>query len=1187
MKRWFAAAARIGFLLLCLLAFRLASHAQTCESSGLYCHNPGETILWVNCGGEDEKPCHGGDADQGWNLLPPNTKWESTTSNDSYRCDRGLWIRINSDNSLSCISNSRSGRNIVGDSNSGYHPAWLTAAWKSQFNVIQADQPIPFAPILGTHNSYSDIWGSDYFANDFFPGSPLTTDQGMTLTDQLQYGARTIRLDPWAFREDNQIRLCHSTGVPLGNSTVQAMYDYLYPAQDTSDWEQFCHDVDWSGRPTSYNRPFIFALKEVAHWLKQHPGEFIILRLHDYAQGWGGTTVYGRVQQPDGTFSHVAAPGVDYHCWPIYRAFGDMIYHNAVDDTSTSACSGTYNQATNYGAGTTLPPDYRFPTLRELRAMNKQVLIVSAFDDQYAFPDAVCPSGFSCYGVGETTFPHSPTNLNVTGEDRSVSQMLANMSSNFSKSYVYLQDAPTIKSQLTLGYNWIETDFLGTLNLAPNLNSIAPLLGLGTFDSNAITSINYQCDDYSGSSASCNNTENRRESMIWSWYSGQAISPGPAAITTLHGEAFGSWVSEPAATTLSWLCATQETFNSYSDGSYPDAKQWYVTAANGPWQGGESACQTEKGSAWHFWHPMSAIQNIAAWNTIQSAAKGTVWINHFEGAVTALPQQISLTQTAGAPAPQTLVVTGGHGGAVTLALNNATALLNGTTYGLVNPGQFFQVAPVALYSDLDKSQKTEAEKQNTDANLYTLTPRTGSLGPGVYTFYLSLTENYTVTSADPGNVVTTPGTDVVTIPVTITIPQPVQVTIASNPPGQSVTVDGTAWTTPAVFNWEPASVHEVAAAASATSNGTLVKLLGWSDGGAADHQVTTPSSPFALTASFDISYLLSLTAGRGGALQPSPFNSSSYYHAGQSLQITATPNAGYAFAGFSGDLTGTPNPQTLVMNGPHSVGASFAALEPITIPANAYNAPVIADGKTYSTPVTFQWAMNSTHTLSFNTISPGAGEQVLLQKWSDGNMDLPRTITVNGAATYTPVFLVQWEITTQVQPAGSGQITVQTANSGGWVNDGTAVQFTAAANGGYAFGRFTGTINATTSPQTIVVNGPVDVTAHFTPAQPHINVTATAIGDTDPNLVTLTISLNNTGTGAVSPLSVSIVPNAGTGVSILSPSLPASVSLQGNAATAIPLTLNWPSSVSRIQLLVTFTGNTGAYKGSQTLNLFR
>ncbi|HEY6388277.1 MAG TPA: Ig-like domain repeat protein [Candidatus Acidoferrum sp.] len=149
------------------------------------------------------------------------------------------------------------------------------------------------------------------------------------------------------------------------------------------------------------------------------------------------------------------------------------------------------------------------------------------------------------------------------------------------------------------------------------------------------------------------------------------------------------------------------------------------------------------------------------------------------------------------------------------------------------------------------------------------------------------------------------------------------VTVATNPPGLLISVDGTAYTAPQSFQWQPSNSHTIATSTpqAATSPGAQYAYAAWSDGGALSHTVVAPASNATYTASFNTQYLLTTSASpaAGGSVTVG-----GYFSAGSSVTITATPSSGYTFTGFSGDLSGTTNPQTVVMNAPKNVTASFA-----------------------------------------------------------------------------------------------------------------------------------------------------------------------------------------------------------------------------------------------------------------------
>ncbi len=152
---------------------------------------------------------------------------------------------------------------------------------------------------------------------------------------------------------------------------------------------------------------------------------------------------------------------------------------------------------------------------------------------------------------------------------------------------------------------------------------------------------------------------------------------------------------------------------------------------------------------------------------------------------------------------------------------------------------------------------------------------------------------------------------------------PVAVTIATSPAGLSVSVDGSSHSVPRTFQWGVGTSHTVNVA-SPQGSGTRYSFASWSDGGAATHSITVPSSAATYTANFTAQHLLTVQAGVGGIVALNPVSADGYYNSGTSVQLTALPTFGYAFTSWGGDLSGGINPQSVVMNGLRTVSASFA-----------------------------------------------------------------------------------------------------------------------------------------------------------------------------------------------------------------------------------------------------------------------
>ena len=182
-------------------------------------------------------------------------------------------------------------------------------------------------------------------------------------------------------------------------------------------------------------------------------------------------------------------------------------------------------------------------------------------------------------------------------------------------------------------------------------------------------------------------------------------------------------------------------------------------------------------------------------------------------------------------------------------------------------------------------------------------------------------------------------------------PALVTYTIATSPPGRSITVDGTNYTSPYNAQWCPGSQHMIAISATQVNGSTQYLFSNWSDGGALSHSITAPSSSTAYTASFTIQYYLTTGVTGGGAIQPA----SGWYNAGAMPSVSAQASSGYVFSGFSGSLGGATTPQNLTMNAAASVTAAFAQLFTQNIVASPAGPPLTVDGGNCPAPCILAW----------------------------------------------------------------------------------------------------------------------------------------------------------------------------------------------------------------------------------------
>jgi glucose/arabinose dehydrogenase len=82
------------------------------------------------------------------------------------------------------------------------------------------------------------------------------------------------------------------------------------------------------------------------------------------------------------------------------------------------------------------------------------------------------------------------------------------------------------------------------------------------------------------------------------------------------------------------------------------------------------------------------------------------------------------------------------------------------------------------------------------------------------------------------------------------LPRTAQVTVATNPPGLQVSVDGQPFAAPTTFTGVVGMQRIITAVTPQTLGSTTYVFQGWSDGGAAQHTISTPASSTTYTATF-------------------------------------------------------------------------------------------------------------------------------------------------------------------------------------------------------------------------------------------------------------------------------------------------------------------------------------------------
>jgi hypothetical protein len=1120
-------------------------------------------VLWDQCGWEGQRPC------------TTNDPIYNAANSSSNVLVTGCDVTLLPINHICTDNGGRHNPNVPG----GYAPGWLQSQQSDQYNRISADLPINLVPILGTHNSYSNSadGGSDI----------INLDQHFTITDQLNLGARFIRLDPVNSATGQSVIGCHVS--ELGSSFTKFITELNiltrqnYPTNASQLCATSINNLTFAQSldgAFSFQRPIYLAAEEIQRWLASNPGEVVFITVNNfYSSGQSG---YVDPADLSAIFQH---------------ALGNLML--------TPQQYQTMNSPTPW------------PTLRQMRALGKQAMVFFSNSTGASGVWNPSPQDTSLAHWASTSNPNFPACLDFgglpvgpgrdatksewNGEDRSLSNAF-NTSDESG-----LMNWQNVALATQCGYGTISLDFLYSLGSAVN-NTYIPFPGSVNFT----TGGNFYSAD--------NGIDERPQWLIWSWLRNTPVAPsggGPAALVqqNLTGQDLAAslifagspvttnlmtyrWQQMSASAALPFACAGP--YQGAPGSLFPDPNNmwvysWAITTVSDVWANGEDECQSEFGSGFHFWHPMSAPENKVLVNTMQSLGVGNVWLNYNPGATVAFPSQVTLNHTlGGSNTGADVVAAGGFGGRLTasfapdpgspnfllggqnipgsnifhLTANDAglAGVISGHYHGVLTiTEQHPDNSPssssrVSVFLNFSNSNTFRANPPTVDftkslTQTVALTSRPGTVAftytkthqppwltvsfdqmttPAIMTLVAdpkgapiqAMTYNLTLTPADPNF-------PPLIIPVTIQI---ANVTIKAHPfTAIPATIDGNAVMLPDAERWVVGSTHLLSLPPRFTPDqSTYYKFNGWTGplAGGPTLPVTVPAGTPAYSAQYDTLYTLTLssspTAGGTISLSPQP-DSVGAYPAGTPVTLTAAAATGFVFKQFTGASTNQQSPATITMNAPASVTGVFVAQQAqTTFNTNPPGLTILVDGVSYPTPASFAWATTESHSVAgpIQIISPGA--QLVFTSWSDNSTASPRTFSGSATpVTYTLNFgQKQYLVSAQVSPSLSGTVT-----GTGWYTAGAQATLQATAAQGFNFGSYSGGVTSTQKSVQFTVTGPVQVTANFSGIKPPL-LYASSSGrvDNGDGTVTVPIILNDlpsagpAGNAAITGVSIGAVP---------------------------------------------------------------
>ena len=183
------------------------------------------------------------------------------------------------------------------------------------------------------------------------------------------------------------------------------------------------------------------------------------------------------------------------------------------------------------------------------------------------------------------------------------------------------------------------------------------------------------------------------------------------------------------------------------------------------------------------------------------------------------------------------------------------------------------------------------------------------------------------------------------------------------------------------------------------------------------------------------------------------------YYYGDTIEIAATPNLGHIFTGWNDG--NNDNPREVIVTEDHTYTGLFAVQQcVITTEVTPEGAGTVVGGGSYYYGDTI--TLNAQSNTGYNFVS-----------WDDGVTDNPRTVIVEGDATFTAVFnLLQYEITTAADPEEGGTVT-----GGGIYEYGSTAILTATPNDGFLF--LCWNDGGGSNPRHVTVTGDATYTALF------------------------------------------------------------------------------------------------------------
>ena len=222
-------------------------------------------------------------------------------------------------------------------------------------------------------------------------------------------------------------------------------------------------------------------------------------------------------------------------------------------------------------------------------------------------------------------------------------------------------------------------------------------------------------------------------------------------------------------------------------------------------------------------------------------------------------------------------------------------------------------------------------------------------------------------------------------------------------------------------------------------------------------------------------YNLSMNLSGDGEVAINPQGVS--FPSGTEVTLSATPAFRHEFSGWSGDLSGIENPVTITMDSHKDITAIFTELTNQKVVFTEINGA----GNILLNPPGGIYEVGTTVTL---TAVPAPGG--LFDGWGGAlsGTQNPQTIVISEDVTVSASFISRYSLTVNDDPNGSIIISPELD----FYDEGTPVTLIAIPSSGYQFNSWSGDLNSSDNPTTIIMDADKIITPLFIPdAATHLN----------------------------------------------------------------------------------------------------